>query len=304
MQEDRQVTGKWQLTEKLKSDQATISLRELLAKQWLLPSRFIHFLRVNQHVLVNGQYRYMNQLVHPGDRISMIFTGEEFRTADSHYLINPDGQLHILFENRDLLVADKPAGQKSHPNQPLENGTLMNDAQAYLVKQKTNAYMVHRIDQATSGAVIIAKNPVVVPILDRLISQGRIHRSYLAVVHGKLVKPQGEFSWPIGKDSHDRRKRMVDGVNAQPAMTKYEQLTTDGELSLLRLYLLTGRTHQIRVHLSYSGHPIVGDPLYISDHQGPMLLHGDQQQLVLPFTMDRMAIHDPLPPYFPENLVK
>lgn len=133
----------------------------------------------------------MNESVHPGDRVTMMFTGEEFRTADSHYLISPGARLKVLYENRDLMVVHKPAGQKSHPNQPLENNTLMNDAQVYLAKYGTNAYMVHRIDQATSGAVIIAKNPIVVPILDRLITQGRIHREYLAVIHGQLRPAKG-----------------------------------------------------------------------------------------------------------------
>lgn len=246
----------------------------------------------------------MNESVHPGDRVTMMFTGEEFRTADSHYLISPGARLKVLYENRNLMVVHKPAGQKSHPNQPLENNTLMNDAQVYLAKYGTNAYMVHRIDQATSGAVIIAKNPIVVPILDRLITQGRIHREYLAVIHGQLRPAKGCFEWLIGKDPADRRKRKVDGVNAQTALTKYEQLATTEEVSLVKLQLLTGRTHQIRVHLSYSGHPIVGDPLYSHDDHGPMLLHGYRQQLVLPFKLTPMVVHDPLPPYFPESLVK
>lgn len=295
---------RWQIIEKLQAEQTEISLRTLLAKQWLLPSRFVHFLRVNHHVLVNGHYQYMSEPVHPGDQVTMMFTGEEFRTADSHYLASNEAQLKVLYENRDLMVVHKPAGQKSHPNQPLENNTLMNDAQSYLAKQGTNAYMVHRIDQATSGAVIVAKNPIVVPILDRLITQGRIHREYLAVIHGQLKPAQGSFEWPIGRDPKDRRKRNVDGIHAQSALTKYEQLATDGQLSLVKLQLLTGRTHQIRVHLAYSGHPIVGDPLYSQDEHGPMLLHGYRQQLVLPFSSTTMVVHAPLPPYFPESLVK
>lgn len=298
------MTIKWQITEKLAEDQVTMSLRDLLAKQWLLPSRFIHFLRVKHHVLVNGHYQYMNQMVNTGDKIDLQFTGEEFRTANSHYLASPNAHLRVLFENRDLLVADKPAGQKSHPNQPLENNTLMNDAQAYLQRQGTNAYMVHRIDQATSGAVIVAKNPIVVPVLDRLISMGQIHRRYLAVVHGQLAKQKGHFDWEIGKDPNDRRKRKVDGVQAQFASTKYEQLASDGQFTLVKLKLLTGRTHQIRVHLAHSGHPIVGDPLYSTDPHGPMLLHGYRQNLVLPFKMTAYQVSDPLPPYFPESLLK
>ena len=289
----------WQIEETLGRTQEEISLRDLLSVQWLLPSRFVHFLRIRRHVLVNGRYRYMNQLVGPGDHICLQFSGEEFRTANSHYLASPQPHLHVLFENRDLMVVDKPAGQKSHPNQPLENNTLMNDAQAYLQPQGQNAYMVHRIDQATSGAVIVAKNPIVVPILDRLMAQGRIHRSYLALIHGQLTPTHGSFNWPIGRDENDRRKRKVNGVHAQSAVTEYEVVKANAQFSLVRLRLKTGRTHQIRVHLAHSGHPIVGDPLYSHDDHGPMLLHGDCQQLILPFKMTTCEIHDPLPPYFP-----
>lgn len=295
----------WQINEQLSAQQAAISLRQLLANQWLLPSRFIHFLRVNHHVLLNGNYHPMNTVVHAGDRVGLTFTGEEFRTARSNYLPTVPARLQVLFENRDLLIVNKPAGQKMHPNQTQETGTLMNDVQGYLTDDdQAAAYMVHRIDQATSGAVIVAKNPIVVPILDRRMAQGEIHRSYVAVVRGELSPLAGDFTWPIGRDPQDRRKRMVNGVHAQPALTHYRTLQQDHGYSLLELTLATGRTHQIRVHLAHAGHPIVGDPLYSDDDQQHMLLHGVRQRLVLPFSNQLLTIADPLPPYFPFNLLK
>lgn len=185
----------WQINEQLSAQQAAISLRQLLADQWLLPSRFIHFLRVNHHVLLNGSYHPMNTVVQAGDRVGLTFTGEEFRTARSNYLPTVPARLKVLFENRDLLIVNKPAGQKMHPNQPQETGTLMNDVQGYLTDDdQAAAYMVHRIDQATSGAVIVAKNPIVVPILDRRMARGEIHRSYVAVIRGGLSPPVRRFS--------------------------------------------------------------------------------------------------------------
>lgn len=295
---------RWTIEETLKADQTPMSVRELLHQQWLLPSRFIHYLRSLQQVQINGQYRYMNADVYPGDRVTMFFYGDEFRTAHSNYQPTEHPQLKVLYENRDLLVVNKPAGQKTHPNQPLETGTLMNDVAGYLAHGDSAAYMVHRIDQATSGALIVAKNPVVVPILDRLIATGKIHRDYLAVIDGELPHRRGSFDWPIGKDPTDQRKRQVEGLVSQPALTYYQTLGTVNGQSLVRLRLATGRTHQIRVHLAYSGHPIVGDPLYNAQPAAHMLLHGRSQQLIIPFKGTLKQIFAPIPAYFPDALVK
>lgn len=297
-------TPRWTIQEQLAVNQPEITVRQLLQRQWLLPSRFVHYLRRRHQVLINGNYHYMNELVHPHDRVYLSFFGDEFRTMNSHYLPTPHPQLQILFENRDLVVVNKPAGQKTHPNQPLETGTLLNDVAGYLANSSSDAYMVHRIDQETSGALIVAKNPVVVPILDRLIASGRIHREYVAVVDRPFAQLTGQFTWPIGRDPEDRRKRKVNGVTAQPAITNYEVLGTAGTKSLVRLRLQTGRTHQIRVHLAHSGHPIVGDPLYYPHSGTRMLLHGIAQQLVIPFKGNLKQIFAPVPNYFPSALVK
>ncbi len=295
----------WEICNQLAADQAAIPLRELLGHQWLLPRRFIHYLRVRQNVLVNGRYLPVNTVVHPGDEVVLRFAGDEFRTADSSYVPAKHPHLQVLFENRDLLVVNKPAGQECHPNYRGETGTTMNEAAGYLANTADQAYMVHRIDQQTSGALIIAKNPVVVPILDRLISGGCIHRTYLAVASGRLTHATGSWRWPIGRDPLDRRKRQVNGDHAQSAWTDYEVLVANDQASLVKLHLHTGRTHQLRVHLAHAGHPIVGDPLYNAQlSQPPLLLHGAWLQLVLPFTGERKIIQAPIANYFEQNLLK
>lgn len=296
---------RWKIEEVLPAKQPSLSLRALLHQQWLLPNRYIHYLRRRQHVLVNGQYRYVNELVRAGERITLLFNGDEFRNpAANQYVPTADPRLAILFENRDLLVVNKPRGQKSHPNYRGEPGTLMNDVAGYLAGSDAGAFMIHRLDQETSGAMIVAKSPVVVPVLNRLISDGEIHRQYLAVVNGTFTGT-GSLDWPIGKDENDLRKYRVAGRNAKPARTFYRVLATNGDRTLVRLKLATGRTHQLRVHLAHSGHPIVGDPLYGKDDgQGPMLLHGIAQQLVLPFSFNRIKVQAPLPPYFQNYLLK
>lgn len=295
----------WEIENRLAADQAEIPLRRLLSQQWLLPRRFIHYLRVRQNVLVNGYYRPMNTVVHPGEVVVLRFAGDEFRTADSSYVPTPAAHLQVLFENRDLLVVNKPAGQKCHPNYQGETGTTMNDAAGYLVGTGNRAYMVHRIDQQTSGALIIAKNPVVVPILDRLISGGLIHRSYLAVASGRLTPLTGSWRWPIGRNPLDRRKRQVGGDHPQAAWTDYQVLTANDRSSLVKLSLHTGRTHQLRVHLAHAGHPIIGDPLYNQRvSQPPLLLHGAWLKLVFPFTGEVKIIAAPTANYFRQNLLK
>ncbi|WP_283587588.1 RluA family pseudouridine synthase [Limosilactobacillus viscerum] len=295
---------RWKIEEQLTAGQAPRSVRSLLHDQWLLPDRYIHFLRRRHHVLVNGQYRYMNERVAPGDVITMTFNGDEFRApAANDYVPTVMPQLAVLYENRDLLVINKPQGEKSHPNEAGETGTVMNDVEGYLQGTNDGAYMVHRLDQETSGAMVVAKNPVVVPVLNRLISDGMIHREYLAVVSGQM-QGRGVLDWPIGKDPDDKRKYCVAGRGAKPARTDYQVVATSPERSVVRLRLETGRTHQIRVHLAHSGHPIIGDPLYNCDGGSQMLLHGITQRLLLPFSFEKIVIQAPLPPYFHNYLVK
>ena len=295
---------RWKIEERLPKDQAHCSLRTLLHDQWLLPNRYVHFLRCRHHVLLNGRYAYMNTAVAPGDWVMMAFNGDEFRNpAANDYRPTPSPAVTVLFENRDLVVVNKPQGQKSHPNYHGETGTLLNDVAGYLAGNDCGAFMVHRLDQETSGAMIVAKNPVVVPVLNRLISSGQIHRRYLAVVAGRLTG-RGRFTEAIGKDPQDVRKYQVGGEHAKPAQTNYQVLANQGDRTLVLLQLATGRTHQIRVHLAHSGHPIIGDPLYSRDNFSRMLLHGAAQELVLPFSFKRIQVTAPLPTYFTDYLVK
>lgn len=295
------VNYQWQIQEQLAANQPVISIRELLQQQWLLPKRFVHYLRSRRQVLVNGKYHSMNTVIHPGDQVTLQFRGDEFRhPGNNQYILTNNPKLDVLYENRDLLVVNKPRGQKSHPNETGETGTLMNDVAGYLHHQ---AYMVHRIDLQTSGAVIVAKNPVVVPILDRLISLGKIHREYLALVEGQ-IKGSGEWDWPIGNDPSDIRKRKVNGERSQRAQTFYQTVKSNSKYSLVDLKLGTGRTHQLRVHLEYSGHPIVGDPIYNPSSAAKMHLHGYKQRLVVPFSNREITITAPLPDYFSQDLVK
>lgn len=293
---------RWEFTQEVGLTQGEQPLRELLQRTWLLPRRIVHYLRVNRAVTINGRYQAMNTWVEHGMQVHMAFNGEEFRTPESHYVVNRTLPCTVLYENRDLMVVNKPRGLKSHPNWQAEKQTMMNAAAGYLANHPQEApYMVHRLDQQTSGAMIIAKNPIVVPILDRNISLGRIKRQYVAVVRGQISQSSGTWTQPIGRDPQDRRKRKVGGMAAQPAVTHYRVLRQTHTVTLLALTLETGRTHQLRVHCAANGHPIIGDPLYFPGNtsQQRLMLHGIQQQIVVPFTNERKVITAPYPPEWP-----
>lgn len=297
------MTQTLQINQIIKQKENGIPLRELLQQRWLIPKRIVHFLRIREAVTINGKYVPMNTRVHTDEQVRLNFTADEFRTAESRYLSDDSLEITILYENDQLVIVNKPAGIKSHPNLLGEKGTLLNFVAAQLVQQNVQPFMVHRIDQQTSGAVIIAKNPVVVPILDRLIATKKINREYVAIVRGQLPDTTGTIELPIGRDPDDQRKRMVDNLNGQPAITHYRVLNKSAAYSLVALQLETGRTHQLRVHLSSLGCPILNDPLYSDASDGPMMLHGDKINLVIPFAMDTVSVGAPLPFYFQQSII-
>lgn len=275
----------WQYRRTVASPWNQHSLRQLLSKDWLIPKYLIRALRTNQRVLVNHQYQPVNQLIQENDQIDLTFKASDFPHLP--HPITPDSSAPVVvaYEDDTLLIVNKRRGEKTHPNQPQEIGSTLNFVAAYLNAKNEAPYMVHRLDMATSGALIVAKSPAVVPILNRQISSKMIKRQYLTWVHGNHLPTTGTIKLPIGRDPLDKRKRMVAGLNSQSAVTHYQVLASRANYSLLKINLETGRTHQIRVHLAAIGHSLVGDPLYSHDAvEQPMLLHSWQVQFPLPFT--------------------
>lgn len=269
-------------------------------KAWLIPKRIQGQLRQGRRITVNQRPASVATIVHTNDQLTLVFVPTDFRTPWSAYLPDPTRTVPILYQSADLLVVNKPAGVKSHPNQPGETGTLLNFLAAQTETQAGAPYMVHRLDQMTSGAMLVALNPVVVPILDRLISSKTIQRTYRAWVRGRFTTTHGQFTAPIGRDPLDKRKRWVNTADAQPAVTDYQVLATAGHHSLVELHLHTGRTHQLRVHLAASQHPIIGDPLYdpLAKRAPRLLLHAITLQLVTPFAGESVRVNAPLPAIF------
>ena len=177
-----------------------------------------------------------------------------------------DIPLDIIYEDADVAVVNKPQGMVVHPSAGHTSGTLVN-ALMYHVKDLSSINgvvrpgIVHRIDKDTSGLLMVAKNDKAHNALAAELKDKKSLRKYVAIVHGNLPNDRGVIEAPIGRSDKDRKKQAVI-AKGKPAVTRFTVLERFGNYTLVELQLETGRTHQIRVHMAYIGHPVAGDPLY------------------------------------------
>lgn len=265
------------------------SVRDLLEREWLIPRKVRHFLRIRKNVSVNGEQALFHFSVKAGDVVTLTWESEDYPTPDQ--LLGDPKEVNVLFEDDHLIILNKPCGMKTHPNQPDEDDTLLNHLAAYLAPTSQFPYVVHRLDKETSGAILFAKNPFVLPILGRLLETKQIYRRYQAVVSGQLPYEASTIRKKIGRDRHDRRKRVIDERKGDLAITHIRTASYNKETNQTAIFcvLETGRTHQIRVHLESVGHPIIGDPLYQPNPKGRLMLHAYELHLTHPFTGKTIA---------------
>lgn len=220
-----------------------------------------------------------------------------------------DIAIDIVYEDKDVVVINKPQGMVVHPSLGHEGGTLVN-ALLYHIKDlsgingKIRPGIVHRIDKDTSGLLMVAKNDVAHEKLAEQLQDKTAGREYIGLVHGVIQNDRGTIDAPIGRDPKNRKKYKV-VENGKPSVTHFEVIERFNDFTLLKLNLETGRTHQIRVHLEYIGYRMAGDPLYgpRKTLEGPgQFLHAASLQFVHPATGERLSFSAPLPESFEETL--
>ncbi|MCL0102202.1 RluA family pseudouridine synthase [Dehalococcoidia bacterium] len=249
------------------------------------------------HVKVSGNTPKPSTRLKIGDTISVIVPNPEPTT-----LIPQAMPLNVVHEDKDLLVIDKPAGLTVHPGPGHPDHTLVNAVLAHCpdltgIKGTVRPGIVHRLDKETSGLIIVAKNDHSQTILSAQMKNREIHKHYLALVRGIVPFEFQAIDAPIGRDLQNR-KRMAVTTNGRQAKTECRTVEKREAHTLLKCKLITGRTHQIRVHLASIGHPVIGDPIY--GRKDPLLqrqfLHAASLCFQHPTTGLPIKCQAPLPP--------
>jgi 23S rRNA pseudouridine1911/1915/1917 synthase len=241
-----------------------------------------------------------------GDAVTLRAARHELRATPE------DIALDIVYEDDDLVVVNKPAGMTVHVGAGVRSGTLVNALLHHIGALARRGGdlrpgIVHRLDRMTSGLMVVAKTDFALEKLSEQFKARTVHKNYLALVHGKLAGETGEIAKPVGRDPRRRVKMRPGGIRAREAVTRYRAMRGFEGFTLLECHPLTGRTHQIRVHLSSIGHPVVGDTLYgapshlrIGGKEQKTLprhfLHAAALEFVQPRTGEALRFEAPLPP--------
>ncbi len=262
------------------------------------------------NVLLNGKVVGKSEKIKSGDVVVIQIPDPQPLEA-----IPQNITLEIVYEDKDLLVVNKPQGMVVHPAAGNPDGTLVNallfhcSGELSGINGVLRPGIVHRIDKDTSGLLIVAKTNDAHLGLAEQIKEHSFLREYEAVVIGHFKETSGTINAPVGRDPKDRKKMTVTPVNSKNAITHYEVLEEFPGYSYLRFRLETGRTHQIRVHMTYKGHPIVGDPVYAPKHTDNFglvgqCLHARRIGFVHPITKERLEFSSELPRHFSDLLLK
>ena len=248
-------------------------------------------------IVLNGERGFGRSILKEGDRL--VVTVPEVESGEN--IIRTEMDLDILYEDEDILVINKPAGMPVHPSMGNYENTLANGI-AWYFSQKGEDFVyrcINRLDRDTTGALILAKNPLSAAVLSVQMKRRQIRRTYLALVDGVLPE-SGVVDAPIARMEGSVITREVNFETGESAVTHYERLAVGRYYSLAELHLETGRTHQIRVHMKYIGHPLPGDYLYHPDYRRIQRqpLHSFQLEFTHPITKEPMLFTAPVPEDF------
>jgi 23S rRNA pseudouridine1911/1915/1917 synthase len=245
------------------------------------------------HITVNGESTKPNHVLNAGDIIDYTIPSPPKPTIDPEAI-----DISVRFEDEHLVVVDKVPGMVVHPAPGSLDGTLVN---ALLYRYKDFAFhpddtrpgIVHRLDKDTSGLILVARNEDIKSKLSTAIMEREVKRSYMTLVFGHLKLREGKIDSPIGRHPTDHRRMATFGANPKEAVTVYKVLESYDVCELIEVHLMTGRTHQIRVHFSSIGHPVVGDSLYHGGTGREKGFSGNQREKarVVLSMIDRQALH-------------
>ena len=259
-----------------------------------------------EKITVNGKKEKASYKVQNGDKIEI-----EEEPAREIKLKAQDIPLQILYEDKDIIVVNKPKGMVVHPANGNPDGTLVNAIMSICkdslsgIGGEIRPGIVHRLDKNTSGAIIIAKNDKAHINLSEQLKNHEIKKTYIALVRGIVKENNATINMPIGRSKKDRKKMDVD-KNGKEAITHFKVLKRYKDCTLLEINIETGRTHQIRVHLSHIGYPIIGDEVYSNGKNKwnivGQCLHAKSLDFMHPITGKQMHIEAELPEYFQKIL--
>ncbi len=263
---------------------------------------------IKEHmILVNGEIQKVSYKVNAGDEVRVTIP-----KAQEIELLAEDIPLDILYEDEDVLIVNKPKGMVVHPSAGHYSGTLVNAVMYHChdslsgINGAIRPGIVHRIDMDTTGALIVCKNDNAHVKIAEQIKEHSVTRRYRGIVKGVVGQEEGRIEGPIGRHPIERKKMAINQKNGKPAVTHYRVLEHFQKHTYMEFELETGRTHQIRVHMSSIGHPLLGDMLY-SSGKSPYKLQGQTLHAVVigfmhPSTGKYMEIEAPLPEYFQKLL--
>ncbi len=267
---------------------------------------YLQKLITQQMVLVNHHAAKANYRLKLADQITL-----SLPEAVPIDILPEDIPLDIIYEYEDVLVVNKPQGMVVHPAHGHYSGTLVNALLLHCndlsgINGKLRPGIVHRIDKDTSGLLMIAKNDLAHQSLAAQLKEHSVERAYMALVQGVIAEAGGIVDAPIGRHESDRKKMAVTLHNSKEARTRYFVQKRFSQHTLIECRLETGRTHQIRVHMAYIGHPLVGDPLYGQRknnlHFQGQALHAYLLGFIHPRTGEKLSFQVPLPPLFADEL--
>ena len=252
------------------------------------------------NVLVDGMVRKANYKLRGGEAVQVTVPQAEPISVEPE-----DIPLDILYEDKDIIVVNKARGMVVHPASGVYSGTLVNALLYHCqdlsgINGEIRPGIVHRLDKDTSGVMVCAKNDTAHLDLAEQIRTKTAHRTYWAIVHGNIKEEAGIIKGDIGRHPTDRKKMAIVRENGKPAVTHFKVLERFGEYTLVECQLETGRTHQIRVHMTSIGHPLINDPKYGPKKSSPFAINGQalhslQLTLTHPVTKEEMTFTAPIP---------